>query len=171
MLDRFWQCSWDIYSISSGSVVECDLCLSSLIDDCGAFPVPCGMFSFTVGTLVCICVVLDNAVFRFVATSAAIAASCGVSTVDCHMSKGIALEALGRLSVALEELAVVGLVAPVDLLSDQLICVFRFANTDKKWSSCSVACQGLLLKRGSKDLHSGFLQPGIGFVQLSNRAG
>lgn len=115
------------------------------------------MFSFAIGAFVCFGVVFHYAIFWFVAGSAAIAASLGVSAVYCHMTKAVTLEALGGFGVALEELAVVGLVAPVNLLSDHFIRMFWFADGDKERTSGFVACEGFFLKRGFEDSYSGFL--------------
>ena len=81
--------------------------LGFLSDDCGAFSVPCCMFSSTIGAFVCFGVVFNYTIFWFVAGSTGKAASLSVSAVDCHVSEALTLEALGRLGVSLKELAMV----------------------------------------------------------------
>ena len=88
------------------------------------------MFSSTIGAFVCFGVVFNYTIFWFVAGSTAKAASPSVSAVDCHVSEVLTLEALGRLGVSFKELAVVGLVAPVNLLTNHFICMFWFANSN-----------------------------------------
>lgn len=90
------------------------------------------MFSLSVNTVVFIGNVSHNAVHRSVTCFTTETASCHVSAVGCHMSKCMALVALSRLGVAFEKFTVVSLIAPVDFLSNHLICVFWFSDTNKE---------------------------------------
>lgn len=106
-----------------------------MIDDGRALSVPGCMFSFAIGAFACFGIFFCYAIVWFVASSAAIAASLSVSAVYRHMTKAMTLEALGGLSITLKELAVVGLIAPVNLLSNHFIRMFWFADGDKERAS------------------------------------
>ena len=107
MLILSQSCCGNIQSIFSRPVIECCLGLIALLNDCGAFSVPCCVFSFTIGTFVCFCVVFNDTFFGSVSASTAEATSLGLSTMHCHMSKSMTLKALGVFSVILKKLAVV----------------------------------------------------------------
>lgn len=89
------------------------------------------MFSFAISTFVYFCIVFNYTFFGFVTGSSAIATSLGVSTVHYHMTKAVTLEVLSRLGIALEELVVVGLIVPSNVLLNHFIRMFWFTNGDK----------------------------------------
>ena len=61
-----------------------------------------------------------------------------VFSVFGDMSKFVAFEAFCGLDVAFEKLAMLDLVAPVNLLTDHFIRLFRFNDTDQEGPLSSV---------------------------------
>ena len=112
------------------------------------------MFSSTIGAYVCFGVVFNYRIFWFVAGSTDKDASLSVTAVDCHVSKVLTIEALGRLGVSLKELAVVGLVAPVNLLTNHFIPVFWLKLGEDQLICC---LREFFLKYGFKDSYASFL--------------
>ena len=111
-----------------------------------AVAVPCCVVTVAVGALMCSGVIFGITVVGFMARFRTEAAACSVSAVFSNVSEFVALEALRGLDVAFEELAMMGLVAPVDLLMDHFICLFGLSDTDQEGSLGFVALEGLFLE-------------------------